>query len=78
MGAMIEAKAKVYSTMAHENERRRARSARRAKGHSKRPRNREKLKIVFIGDENGSSVTYYTSTTESDLDSIPEINEPET
>ena len=34
VGAMIEAKAKVYSTMAHENERRRARSARRAKGQT--------------------------------------------
>ena len=64
---------------AHELERKKARSARRAAIHS-RPRNREKIKIPAPpGDYNNSSETYYTSTTEisdTSSDSIPEIIEP--
>ena len=62
------------NAMAHELERKEARSARRAAIHS-RPRNREKIKIPAPpGDDNNSSETYYTSTTsDTSSDSIPEI-----
>ena len=71
---MIRAKARE---MAHEVERRKAWSARRATKHL-RPRNREKIKIpASPGEDDKSSETYYTSTT-SDSDSIPEIRESET
>jgi hypothetical protein len=71
---MVRAKAQEC---AHEVERKRAWSARRAAKHS-RPRNREKIKIPAPpGEDDKSSATYYTSTT-SDSDSIPEIRESET
>ena len=71
---MIRAKAQE---MAHEVERKKAWSARRATKHF-RPRNREKIKIPAPpGEDDKSSETYYTSTT-SDSDSIPEIRESET
>ena len=77
---MAKAKMETLRTkanrMAHELERKEARSARRAAIHS-RPRNREKIKIPAPpGDDNNSSETYYTSTTEisdTSSDSIPEI-----
>ena len=84
--AMIRAKSVMFKAKAlekmrndHETRRRKDRSDRRAANHSKRQRNREKVKIPPPpGEDDGSSVTYYTSTTESsDTDSIPEINEPE-
>ena len=72
---MIRAKAQE---LAREDERRKAWSARRATKHS-RPRGREKIKIPAPPGEDGkSSETYYTSTTDSDSDSIPEIRESET
>ena len=71
---MIRAKAQE---MAHEVERKKAWSARRAAKHF-RPRNREKIKIPAPpGEDDKSSEPYYTSTT-SDSDSIPEIRESET
>ena len=71
---MIRAKAQE---MAHEVERKKAWSARRAAKHF-RPRNREKIKIPAPpGEDDKSSETYYTSTT-SDSDSIPELRESET
>ena len=81
--AMAEAKRAVRSKQVAELIRRGERSARRIAQHSKRQRNREKVKIPAPpGDEDGSSVTYYTSSTEisdtDSADSIPEILQPET
>ena len=65
---------------AHDKERKEARSARRATGHSRRDRNREKMKMPAL-DGGDSSITYYTSdtatmegTSPSESDSIPEID----
>ena len=77
--AMMESVRTKANKLAHDLERKEARSARRAAIHS-RPRNREKIKIpAQPGDYNNSSETYYTSTTEiseTSLDSIPEIIDP--
>ena len=77
--AKMETMRTKANAMAHELERKEARSARRAAIHS-RPRNREKIKIPAPpGDDNNSSETYYTSTTEisdTSSDSIPEIIDP--
>ena len=77
---MANAKMEILCAKAHELERKKARSARRAAIHS-RPRNREKIRIPAPpGEENKSSETYYTSTTElsdTSSDSIPEIIDPE-
>ena len=69
---MIQARARE---MAHEAERKKARSARREAKHY-RPRNREKIKIPAPpGEDDKSSETYYTSTTS---ESEPEIKKSET
>ena len=77
--AKMESLRTKANAMAHELERKEARSARRAAIHS-RPRNREKVKIPAPpGEDNKSSETYYTSTTEmsdTSSDSIPEIIDP--
>ena len=81
VGAMVKAKMEMFHTKAHELERKRAWSARRAAKHS-RPRNREKIKIPATpGEDDKSSEKYYTSTTElsdTSSDSIPETIDPET
>ena len=81
VSAMVKAKMEMLRTKAHELERKRACSARRAAKHS-RPRNQEKIKIPAPpGEDDKSSETYYTSTTElsdTSSDSIPEIIDPET
>ena len=69
----------LETKLAHDKARKEARSARRATGHSRRERNRKKMKIPSQV-EGESSITYYTSstatmegTTPSESDSVPEL-----